>query len=323
MPLADMMALAPPQDDDLVRLITTARAEHLAVGHALGDALHHAMLAGDALIAMRQLVPAGHWQAHLRCRLDISERSARVYVQVAKARADLDRQSSAGPLSIAAAVKYLKGPEKKAAMAHDDRHDDLPGDHHDEHDDPPGLAADIDDPELATAAAKRLQHTVVNGTAASVATEETTEPATEITTETPVEISMPTLLAAWQAAGPDERNTIISELTYAERIAVVGSIESAPELLRMMSERARRDLTASMADQAERLAKAKTAAAPMSPSSVDTLTGLFRLAVAPGNPHERLNACDRIYEKLAANGFGLDAAAVTVAKPKKAARRAA
>src|SRR5262249_50647320 len=70
-------------------------------------ALVHAMNAGDALLQMRELVPAGKWEAHVRS-LELNERSARVYQQVAKARAKLERQSSAGPLSIAAALEYLK-----------------------------------------------------------------------------------------------------------------------------------------------------------------------------------------------------------------------
>jgi hypothetical protein len=103
--------------DCLAQLTATAQREHLAVGCALGNALAHAMAAGDALLAARELVPPGSWQAHLR-KHDISERSARVYIQVAKARAVLERQSSAGPLSIAAALAYLKDPgaaEKKPA----------------------------------------------------------------------------------------------------------------------------------------------------------------------------------------------------------------
>jgi hypothetical protein len=108
----DKLVPAAPQDS-LARLTATARAEHLAVGHALGNALQHAMNAGDALLAMRELVPEGCWQAHLRGQVDISERCVRVYMQVAKSRAALDRQSSAGPLSIAAALEYLKDPEKR------------------------------------------------------------------------------------------------------------------------------------------------------------------------------------------------------------------
>jgi hypothetical protein len=69
------------------------------------------MSAGDALLAARELVAAGKWEAYLRGKTDISERSARVYQRVAKARAQLERQSSAGPLSIAAALEFLKDPE--------------------------------------------------------------------------------------------------------------------------------------------------------------------------------------------------------------------
>src|SRR5262245_27784855 len=93
-------------------LAATAKAEHLAVGEALGNALDHAMNAGDALIALRKFVPAGLWQKYLRTFTGISERTARVYQQVAKARPQLERQSSAGPLSIVEALKYLRGPKQ-------------------------------------------------------------------------------------------------------------------------------------------------------------------------------------------------------------------
>ena len=99
--------------DILAKLAAVAQAEHLAVGFTLGNALHHAMAAGDALLAQRELVPAGQWQAYRRMNLpDISDRSIRVYVQLAKARPQLERQSSAGPLSlsIAAALRYLRDP---------------------------------------------------------------------------------------------------------------------------------------------------------------------------------------------------------------------
>jgi hypothetical protein len=103
---------AVQEPGSLTKLTTIAQTEHLAVGAALGNALQHAMAAGDALLAARDLVPAGRWQAHLRDKTDINERSARVYIQVAKSRALLERQSSAGPLSIAAALQYLRDPKK-------------------------------------------------------------------------------------------------------------------------------------------------------------------------------------------------------------------
>jgi hypothetical protein len=99
------------RQDHLADLVARVRERHVRVGLALADALNFAMDAGDALLAARQLVPAGGWGALLR-NCDLSERSARVYQQVAKSRALLERQSSAGrPLSIAAALEYLKDPE--------------------------------------------------------------------------------------------------------------------------------------------------------------------------------------------------------------------
>jgi hypothetical protein len=103
---------APPlqHPHELAELTAVAQAEHAAVGAALGNALHHAMAAGDALLAARELVSPGQWQDYLRRCASISARSARVYIQVAKARPILERQSSAGRMSIAAALQYLRDP---------------------------------------------------------------------------------------------------------------------------------------------------------------------------------------------------------------------
>jgi hypothetical protein len=109
LPATEFPASAEQALDRLVELTGTAQREHHAVGHALGNALQHAMAAGDALLAARELVPAGQWLAYLR-KTDIGERSAQVYIRVAKRRADLEAQSSAGPLSIAAALEFLKEP---------------------------------------------------------------------------------------------------------------------------------------------------------------------------------------------------------------------
>jgi hypothetical protein len=92
----------------------------LAVERAEGDALRHAIACGVALLAMKALVPAGTWQAHCRNHTNISERSVRVYKQLAGARVELEeRQSSAGPFSIAGALRYLnnrKGSGKKSSQ---------------------------------------------------------------------------------------------------------------------------------------------------------------------------------------------------------------
>jgi hypothetical protein len=103
------LAAEQPQDR-LAEFTAAAQQEHLAVGHALDNALQHAMAAGDALIAVQGLVPAGQWQAYRRTHTDISDRSARVYIQVARSREQLERQRAAGPLSIRAALEFLKEP---------------------------------------------------------------------------------------------------------------------------------------------------------------------------------------------------------------------
>jgi hypothetical protein len=106
MPAADSASpLAEQAQDRLAELTAAARQEHLAVGLALGNALHHAMAAGDALLAMRELVPAGRWQAYVRDKTDISERSAQVYIRVANTSG-----APAAPMLLAAAIAPPSSP---------------------------------------------------------------------------------------------------------------------------------------------------------------------------------------------------------------------
>jgi hypothetical protein len=94
----------------LAELTAVAQREHHAFESAFGSALEHAMNAGDALLVLRELVPPGQWQAYLRANTDIGERSARVYIRVAKARAELTGSTAAGRPSLRAALKYLQDP---------------------------------------------------------------------------------------------------------------------------------------------------------------------------------------------------------------------
>ena len=117
------MSLKPTESSNqarLTQLTAAAQREHHAFESAFGNVLEHAMNAGDALLALRELVPPGQWQAYLRANTDISERSARVYTRVAKARPELSGSSAAGrPLSLRAALKYLRddseGSRKRSA----------------------------------------------------------------------------------------------------------------------------------------------------------------------------------------------------------------
>jgi len=109
--------IQPDNQARLAQLTAVAQREHRAFETTFGSALAHAMNAGDALLALREIVPPGQWLAYLRAHTDISERRSQVYFQVAKNRAELTRRTSAGPLSIAAALKYLqdKGTRRGAA----------------------------------------------------------------------------------------------------------------------------------------------------------------------------------------------------------------
>ena len=88
-------------------------AAHDACLRSLGDALDHAMHAGDLLEQAKRLCPHGAWQSWLAANFSGSSRSARAYMQLAKNRGavDQERQRSA-TLSISAALACLQAPQK-------------------------------------------------------------------------------------------------------------------------------------------------------------------------------------------------------------------
>jgi hypothetical protein len=110
---------APANPQELASLAATVRAEHAAAGRALRTSLDHAMAAGDALIAARNLVPALGWTLFVIRDVGMSERTARDYVRLAKARTVItDRQRAAGPFSLRQALAFLREPRKKSQRQH-------------------------------------------------------------------------------------------------------------------------------------------------------------------------------------------------------------
>jgi hypothetical protein len=104
----------PPAVKDLSALAAQICAAHLAVGRALGNALDHAMTAGDALIAARGQVKHGEWAFWLKRHCDLHERVARRYVQLAKARPVLEaKQTRESVLTLGVALKFI-GEAKSA-----------------------------------------------------------------------------------------------------------------------------------------------------------------------------------------------------------------
>jgi hypothetical protein len=85
-------ARAQAGDNSLPDLAARIRAEHEAVSAALRDSVRHAIAAGELLIEAKGQLGHGRWLPWLRDHCAISERTAQLYMRVAKNRAEIEAQ---------------------------------------------------------------------------------------------------------------------------------------------------------------------------------------------------------------------------------------
>ena len=104
---ADLAPLAG--DNALPDLAARIRAEHEAVSHALKESVRHAITAGELLIEAKEQLDHGQWLPWLRDHCTISERTAQLYMRVAKNREEIENQMRNGvaDLSLNEAVALL------------------------------------------------------------------------------------------------------------------------------------------------------------------------------------------------------------------------
>ena len=108
----------------LADLAVRIKAEHEAANEALQRGLRHALKAGDLLIEARDLVPHGMWLPWLKDNCAFSERTAQLYMRLARHRPMVEMKSaSLADLTLEGAAKLLAEPssrlpsaEAKAAM---------------------------------------------------------------------------------------------------------------------------------------------------------------------------------------------------------------
>jgi Protein of unknown function (DUF3102) len=94
--------------NSLPDLAARIRIEHRAASDKLSEALAHAMAAGDLLIEAKALVPHGGWLPWLAANVEISDRTAQVYMRAAKNRAEIEANAqSAADLSLGEAMALL------------------------------------------------------------------------------------------------------------------------------------------------------------------------------------------------------------------------
>ena len=83
-------------DNYLPDLASRIKAEHDAVSSALKESVRHAIAAGELLIEAKGLVQHGQWLPWLRDHCSISDRTAQLYMRVAKGRAEIEAQMRNG-----------------------------------------------------------------------------------------------------------------------------------------------------------------------------------------------------------------------------------
>jgi hypothetical protein len=85
-------ATATARSNSLADLAHRIKVEHTAVADALKDSVRHAIAAGELLVEAKAQVPHGGWMPWLKDNCEISDRTARLYMQVAKNRATVEKQ---------------------------------------------------------------------------------------------------------------------------------------------------------------------------------------------------------------------------------------
>ncbi len=94
--IRDANADARIGDNSLPDLAARIRAEHQAVSAALKESVRHAIAAGELLIEAKGQLGHGRWLPWLQDHCTISERTAQLYMRVAKNRTEVEDQMRNG-----------------------------------------------------------------------------------------------------------------------------------------------------------------------------------------------------------------------------------
>jgi Protein of unknown function (DUF3102) len=97
------------RSNSLCDLAARIKVEHSAVSESLRESVRHSIAAGELLIEAKAQVAHGQWLPWLRDHVEISERTAQVYMRCAKGREEIEKQirSGAADLSLNEATAIL------------------------------------------------------------------------------------------------------------------------------------------------------------------------------------------------------------------------
>jgi hypothetical protein len=97
------------QSNYLPELAARIRAEHQATADALKSSVEHGIAAGELLIEAKAKVPHGQWLPWLKENCAMSERTAQLYMRLAKNRKEIEEQirNDVADLTMAEAAALL------------------------------------------------------------------------------------------------------------------------------------------------------------------------------------------------------------------------
>jgi hypothetical protein len=108
------------KSNSLAELAERIRATHEVVRQALKMGVENAMTTGDLLIEAKAQVDHGDWTPWLREHCKMSERTARLYMRLAKNREVIEAYEDAADLTLNAAARLLASPKEE-----EEKQDDL------------------------------------------------------------------------------------------------------------------------------------------------------------------------------------------------------
>jgi hypothetical protein len=116
-PVATPSDVAVAASNSLADLAARIRAEHESISTALKDSVRHAISAGELLIEAKAQLGHGQWLPWLKDHCEIADRTARLYMRVAKNRAEIEIQIGNGvadlSLNETAALLMLSSDTRK------------------------------------------------------------------------------------------------------------------------------------------------------------------------------------------------------------------
>ncbi|MBB4259971.1 DUF3102 domain-containing protein [Bradyrhizobium sp. CIR3A] len=108
----EMGSVVGGSSNRLAILAVEVRSEHAGIAQSLARGLRHAITAGELLIEAKALLKHGEWLPWLSAHCELSERTARLYMRLAKNRARIEAEiGNVADLSVRGALALIAPPE--------------------------------------------------------------------------------------------------------------------------------------------------------------------------------------------------------------------